>query len=111
MDNVWLCIGLGDKVDAWMKMTPLDMMWLAIGMTGQILFFGRFAVQWYYSERMKQSIIPVSFWYLSIIGSMILLVYSIHRLDAVFIVGYSFGFLVYFRNLVLINRQKIAAHG
>ena len=58
--------------------------WLAIGFIGQALFFGRFFVQWIASERRKQSVVPRSFWYLSLGGGAVLLAYAIHRRDPVF---------------------------
>ena len=83
-----------------------ESLWLALGFAGQLVFTGRFALQWLYSEYKKRSIIPVGFWYLSIIGSSLLLAYAIYREDPVFILGQSFGFIVYLRNLQLIARHK-----
>ena len=80
--------------------------WLIVGFGGQGLFFGRWLVQWFRSEREKESTIPLSFWYLSLIGGLITLVYAVHRSDPVFIVGQAAGTLVYLRNLVLIHRTK-----
>ncbi len=83
-----------------------EAMWLAVGFIGQLAFTGRFVLQWLYSEYKKRSVIPVSFWYLSIIGSLLLLAYAIYRADPVFILGQSFGIIIYLRNLQLIARQK-----
>jgi len=80
--------------------------WLIIGMAGQILFGLRFLVQWICSEVKKESHIPIVFWYFSISGGMILLVYAIHRKDPVFIVGQSMGLIVYLRNLRLIYKKE-----
>ncbi|KTB97247.1 MULTISPECIES: lipid-A-disaccharide synthase N-terminal domain-containing protein [Pseudomonas syringae group] len=79
--------------------------WLILGFVGQAVFTGRFVLQWLYSEFKKRSIIPVGFWYLSMLGSTILLAYAIYRQDPVFIAGQAFGLLVYMRNLQLISRQ------
>jgi len=81
-----------------------ETLWLAVGFVGQLVFTGRFALQWLYSEYKKRSVIPVGFWYLSLIGSALLLGYAIYRQDPVFILGQSFGFVVYLRNLQLIAR-------
>jgi len=81
---------------------------LGIGFTGQGLFFMRFLVQWLYSEKHKKSIIPVAFWYFSLGGSLLLLIYAIMRKDIVFIVGQSTGFLIYLRNLYFISKEKQA---
>lgn len=80
--------------------------WLIIGFAGQTVFTGRFVLQWLYSEFKRRSIIPVGFWYLSMLGSALLLAYAIYREDPVFIIGQSFGFLVYLRNLQLISRNS-----
>ncbi|HYQ37916.1 MAG TPA: lipid-A-disaccharide synthase N-terminal domain-containing protein [Pseudomonas sp.] len=83
-----------------------DTLWLVLGFAGQLVFTGRFALQWLYSEYKKRSVIPVGFWYLSIVGSALLLAYAIYKEDPVFILGQSFGFIVYLRNLQLIARHK-----
>ena len=80
--------------------------WVALGLVGQLFFSARFIVQWIYSERKKQSIIPASFWFLSLAGSAILLTYAIHKQDLVFILGQSAGFIVYTRNLILISKDR-----
>ncbi len=85
--------------------------WLVLGLVGQFLFGLRFFIQWICSERRKESYIPLSFWYCSIIGGLILLVYAIHIKDPVFIVGQSTGFLIYVRNLALIYRQRRQKNG
>lgn len=82
--------------------------WMIIGFSGQALFGSRFLVQWIASERKHQSTIPLAFWYLSLIGSLLLLSYAIQLRDPVFILGQSFGQVVYIRNLVLIYRQRRA---
>ncbi|MEC4679522.1 MAG: lipid-A-disaccharide synthase N-terminal domain-containing protein [Nitrospirota bacterium] len=89
-----------------------EMIWLGIGFFGQGLFFSRWLLQWFVSERKAESQIPVSFWYMSLAGSVIVLAYAIHRLDPVFMAGQSVGTLVYVRNLILIHRsQKRAKSG
>lgn len=82
------------------------LVWLGIGFLGQILFGLRLLIQWLVSEKEKKSVIPLTFWYFSIGGSVILLTYAIHQQDPVFIVGQSFGLFVYFRNLCLIYSEK-----
>lgn len=84
-----------------------DQIWLSIGFLGQLLFSCRFVVQWLTSEKMKKSVIPIAFWYLSIAGSVTLLSYAIHRMDPVFILGQSGGLIIYVRNLILIYRENL----
>lgn len=80
--------------------------WLVVGLAGQAAFSARFLVQWFVSERAGRSIVPRTFWHLSLIGSFTLLSYAIARHDPVFILGQAFGFLVYTRNLYLIRRAE-----
>ena len=86
----------------------LETIWLAIGFLGQGLFFGRWVVQWIASEKKAASQVPVSFWYMSLIGGLITLAYAIYREDPVFIAGQSIGSIVYVRNLMLISRASQA---
>ncbi len=80
--------------------------WLILGFTGQAAFFGRFLVQWIVSEKNKKSTIPMAFWYFSIAGGTIILIYAIHLGDPVFITGQSCGLFIYLRNLRLISKEK-----
>ncbi len=73
--------------------------WTVVGLVGQFLFFMRFVVQWIATERARRTVIPRSFWYFSIAGSLILLLYSFVRRDPVFIVGYLLAMAIYLRNL------------
>ena len=86
-----------------------DHVWLVVGLLGQALFSARFLVQWIASERRQQSVVPYQFWYFSIGGGLSLLVYAIHRLDPVFIIGQAAGLCVYARNLYFIHRGSTAA--
>jgi lipid-A-disaccharide synthase-like uncharacterized protein len=82
--------------------------WLAIGLAGQALFSARFLVQWLVSEKRRESVIPVAFWYLSLAGSAVLLSYALYRQDPVFILGQSMGSFIYLRNLWLIRRKRLS---
>ncbi len=77
-----------------------------LGMAGQALFFSRFLVQWVASEKKGRSTVPLSFWYLSIGGGVLLLAYAIWRKDPVITIGQGVGLLVYIRNLMLIHRHR-----
>lgn len=80
--------------------------WLGLGFFAQGLFSLRFLVQWIASERAGRSVVPLAFWYLSIAGSTLLLLYAIHRMDPVFILGQSAGIFIYSRNLYLIYKNR-----
>ncbi len=79
--------------------------WVAFGLAGQLIFGSRFIVQWVVSEKKKVSHIPLIFWYLSLMGGIVTLIYAVHRRDPVFILGQGAGLLVYVRNLMLIYRH------
>ncbi|MGB0499047.1 MAG: lipid-A-disaccharide synthase N-terminal domain-containing protein [Rubricella sp.] len=81
--------------------------WLALfGLAAQAIFMCRFLVQWITTERAKKSVIPISFWWLSIIGAACLLLYGVLRQDIVIILGQGFGFIVYARNLWFIRAER-----
>jgi len=82
--------------------TPL----MAFGFLGQALFSARFIVQWLVSERRRESVIPLAFWYFSIAGGLTLLIYAVLRHDPVFTLGQLAGLVVYARNLMLIRKQR-----
>jgi lipid-A-disaccharide synthase-like uncharacterized protein len=79
--------------------------WYVLGFAGQILFGSRFLVQWLASERSRRVVIPIAFWYLSLLGGIALLTYSVHKRDPVFAVGQALGLFIYARNLVLKTRE------
>ena len=81
-------------------------LWTAVGFLGQAFFSMRFLVQWIVSERVRQSVIPVAFWYFSIFGGATLFIYALHIEDPVFIVGQGAGLLIYGRNLYFILRDR-----
>jgi lipid-A-disaccharide synthase-like uncharacterized protein len=84
-------------------------LWLAIGFVAQAIFASRFVVQWLASEKAKESVVPLSFWYQSLIGGFLLLAYAIYKRDPVFIAGQALGAVIYARNLFLIRRARRAS--
>ena len=91
------------------RFLSLDWSYLVIlGLIGNLIFSMRFVVQWIASERQRESIIPVSFWYWSIAGSIIMCLYFVFRRDPVGILAYLPNSLIYIRNLILIQRSKFA---
>ena len=84
--------------------------WKVIGWLGNAVFFSRFFVQWYATEKLKRVVVPTSFWWLSLAGSLLLLAYALfYQRDSVFIFAYLFTWIPYIRNLV-IHRRHAAAH-
>jgi len=76
-------------------------LWLLLGFAGQGVFFLRFIVQWLASEKEKKVVVPKAFWYLSIMGTLIILIYSVHIHDIVFITAQVLSLFIYARNISL----------
>jgi lipid-A-disaccharide synthase-like uncharacterized protein len=83
--------------------------WKVVGWLGNAVFFSRFFVQWYATEKLKRVVVPTTFWWLSLTGSLLLLMYSLRQRDSVFIFAYAFTWIPYIRNLI-IHRRHAAAH-
>ena len=91
----------------WMGVhTTLDLIWLTVGLVAQLLFSARFLIQWITSERQRRSVVPIAFWWFSLFGGALLLVYGIKRGEPVIILGQLFGMVVYARNLWLIHASS-----
>jgi lipid-A-disaccharide synthase-like uncharacterized protein len=82
-----------------------DPVWATVALVGQVVFGGRFILQWIVSEYKKKSHVPTSFWFISLVGSFILLSYSIHIKNPVFILGFSLNTFIYIRNIHLIYKH------
>lgn len=82
--------------------------WKVVGWLGNGVFFSRFFVQWYATEKLKRVVVPTAFWWLSLTGSLLLLIYSLRQRDSVFIFAYLFTWIPYIRNLVIHRRHRLA---
>jgi lipid-A-disaccharide synthase-like uncharacterized protein len=82
------------------------MIWVGLGLAGQGLFTARMLIQWFASEKEKRSVVPVSFWWLSVLGSSLLVAYFLWRKDLVGVLGQGAGWVIYLRNLWLIYRRE-----
>jgi lipid-A-disaccharide synthase-like uncharacterized protein len=82
--------------------------WKVVGWVGNLVFSSRFLVQWYATEKRKQVVVPQAFWWLSLVGALTLLCYSVHQQDSVFIFAYAFSWFPYMRNLMIHRRNKAA---
>jgi lipid-A-disaccharide synthase-like uncharacterized protein len=102
---------LWDQLLVWLHLVFVEQfdLWILFGFIAQAMFFMRFLVQWIASERAGRSVVPVTFWFFSVAGGMLLLVYAIYRRDPVFIAGQATGLIIYGRNLWLIYRAREAA--
>jgi len=84
--------------------------WVMLGFVAQAFFTMRFVVQWVASERARKSVMPVAFWFFSIGGGALLLVYALYRRDPVFIAGQALGLIVYVRNVyfIILNGKQVS---
>jgi len=86
--------------------SPIGVLWVGVGLLGQVLFTGRMIVQWLVSEKSHRSVVPPAFWWMSLMGSLMLLTYFLWRRDIVGILGQGIGLAIYVRNLHLIYQAK-----
>ena len=93
----------------WASVSMTELTWLAVGFGAQLMFSLRFLVQWVASERAGASVVPEIFWYFSLAGGLMLLIYAIYRMDPVFILGQFAGLIIYSRNIYFIWRAKARA--
>ena len=82
--------------------------WKVIGLLGNVVFSCRFLVQWHATEKRKQVVIPVAFWWLSLVGSLLILIYALHKRDSVFILSFAFTWIPYIRSLIIHYRYRAA---
>ena len=83
-----------------------ELIWIIVGTSGQLVFFSRWIIQWASSEKKKSSVIPVAFWWCSLVGGFITLVYANHIGSFPFMLAQAVGIIVYSRNLILIYKEK-----
>lgn len=96
-----------DTLLRWMQVDTVgELWWVLFGLLAQLMFTARFLVQWIASERARASVMPLAFWYFSLVGGLMLLSYAIYRRDPVFVLGQSLGVVIYVRNLWLIHANR-----
>lgn len=83
-----------------------DLLWVMVGLLGQLMFTARFVIQWLASERAGRSVVPVAFWYFSLAGGLIVLAYGLQKWEPVIILGQLPGTVIYTRNLMLIHKAN-----
>lgn len=83
-----------------------QLVWVGVGLLGQLAFSGRMIVQWIASEKRGSSVVPAAFWYMSLGGGLLLALYFIWRLDLVGVLGQSTGIVIYARNIRLLYKQR-----
>ena len=97
MENVLEILGLNN-------LSYKEFLWVTFGTLGQLVFFSRWVIQWLKSEKSKSSVIPVAFWWCSLVGGIITLIYAYHIGSFPFMLAQAVGIIVYSRNLYLIYK-------
>jgi lipid-A-disaccharide synthase-like uncharacterized protein len=97
----WLITGSTINFNSLFRNEQIPLWLLLLGTAGQVVFSFRFIYQWIYSEKEKESVLPATFWMISIAGSLIIFIYSIFRLDPVLFISNLFGLFVYIRNVLI----------
>ena len=82
--------------------------WHCIGTFGVALFASRFWIQWWQAEQNKRSELSKTFWWLSILGAGVSILYFVRVQDTISVLMYGTGIIPYFRNLLLIRRSKLS---
>ena len=94
-------------IDKLLKNEAIPYWLLILGILAHVIFTLRFIYQWIYSEKNKESTLPIGFWFLSLTGSILILIYAIFRKDPVLIIGHSMGSIIYFRNITISKNELI----
>jgi lipid-A-disaccharide synthase-like uncharacterized protein len=102
----WLIFGQNHNFSSILKNKNVTLFLLIWGSAGQVIFTSRFLYQWIYSEYHNDSVLPLGFWIISTIGSLMIFVYSIPRLDPVLFASHSLGLFMYSRNILLHYGKK-----
>lgn len=97
----WLMFSSTHNFSSILKNENVPLLLMIWGSAGQVIFTFRFIYQWIYSERRKNSFLPLGFWVISTIGSLMIFTYAIYRLDPVLFAAHSLGLFIYVRNILL----------
>jgi len=93
-------------IDILFKNEVIPLWLLILGIGSQFIFTLRFVYQWLYSEKQNNSTLPFGFWTLSLIGSVLILIYAIFRKDPVLFIGHILGAVIYIRNIIILKNQN-----
>lgn len=102
----YMFINLESKIDLLFYNQDIPLWLLIWGSFGQLIFTFRFVYQWVYSEKEGESVLPLGFWIISLIGAIMILSYAIYRTDPVLLLGQGLGTFIYIRNIILIKKTS-----
>jgi lipid-A-disaccharide synthase-like uncharacterized protein len=102
----WLVHIWAELATRWEHTSDAELFWLSVGFAAQAMFMMRFIIQWLASEKAQASVVPEAFWYWSVAGGAMLLIYALYRMDPVFVFGQATGLFIYARNLHFIRRNR-----
>ena len=102
----WIVAGSDNKLRDIFANSNLSHPIIALGAVGQLMLNLRFVYQWYYSEKQNDSVLPLGFWVISSVASVMILSYASYRLDPVLLVAQGMGIIVYLRNIFIHFKAK-----
>ena len=103
---VYFCFDVGSAIDSLFRNGDIPVGLLVFGTAGQITFTFRFVYQWFYSKHRGESLLPLPFWAISLVGSLMIIAYAIVRLDPVLLIGQAPGAIVYTRNIMIAAKER-----
>ncbi|WP_333818629.1 lipid-A-disaccharide synthase N-terminal domain-containing protein [Ohtaekwangia sp.] len=104
----WIVVGANEKMASIFSNSDFTNPVIVMGAIGQLMLNLRFVHQWYYSEKHKTSLLPLGFWIISTLASVLILIYASYRIDPVLLVAQGMGIFVYVRNIFIYRKQKAA---
>jgi len=102
----WLVFGVNYNFNSIIKNKDVSLIMMIWGSLGQVIFTFRFIYQWIYSENRNDSVLPLGFWIISTVGSLMIFIYSVYRLDPVLFAAHSLSLFIYIRNILIHHGKK-----
>ncbi|MCB2377007.1 lipid-A-disaccharide synthase N-terminal domain-containing protein [Hymenobacter sp. BT635] len=79
---------------------------LGIGLAAQLLFSSRIVLQWIQSERARRVLVPTLFWKISLLSSLLMILYGMLRHDPIILGAQLLSYGIYIRNLQLLGEWR-----
>ncbi len=97
----WILLVMSGSFNSILRNKDVTFFWMIWGTIAQIIFISRFFYQWIYSEKEKESVLPLGFWIIGTAGSLMIFSYAVFRLDPVLFAAHAIGLFTYIRNILL----------
>jgi len=97
----WILLVMSGSFNSILRNKDVTFFWMIWGTIAQIIFISRFFYQWIYSEKEKESVLPLGFWIIGTAGSLMIFSYAVFRRDPVLFAAHAIGLFTYIRNILL----------